>query len=60
VSAGELVKLLQDTEVDVLFNPGAPTSTRLMAEAIARALAAPGAEPAEAAETAEVAETAEG
>jgi hypothetical protein len=51
VSAGELVKLLQDNEVDVLFNPGAPTSTRLMAEAIARALAAPGG--AEAAETAE-------
>jgi hypothetical protein len=40
VSAGDLVRLLQDNGVDALFNPGATTSTRLMAEAMGRELAA--------------------
>lgn len=59
VSVGDLVQLLQDNKVDALFNPGATTSTRLMAEAMGRALAAPGAEASESAETAETAEAGE-
>jgi hypothetical protein len=38
VSAAELAELLGKTGVDTLINPGAPTSTRLLAETITRAV----------------------
>jgi hypothetical protein len=40
VSAAELAVLLRKVEVDALINPGAPASTRLLAETVQRAVAA--------------------